>query len=136
MYPEVRAAVEADAGPDFRAPGFDLAARREEVRRASLELPREDVAQPQLGARAEDVGQPRVSQVAVDQEHALAQLGEADREVRRDERLALARLGGRHGQLDVRRELHADWIAVVFQDLHRDIVDQHQSIVADGLAAQ
>ncbi len=45
MYPEVRAAVAADAGPDFRAPGFDLAAHREEVRRASLELPREEVAE-------------------------------------------------------------------------------------------
>ena len=43
MYPEVRAAVAADTGPDFRAPGFDLAAHREEVRLASLELPREEV---------------------------------------------------------------------------------------------
>jgi acetyl esterase len=49
MYPEVRAAVQADAGPDFRAPGFDLAAHREATRLASLEEPREDVAQ------AEDV---------------------------------------------------------------------------------
>lgn len=43
MYPEVRAAVEADSGPDFRAPGFDLAAHREEVRLAALAEPREDV---------------------------------------------------------------------------------------------
>ena len=45
MYPEVRAAVAADTGPDFRAPGFDLAAHREEVRLASLELPREEVGE-------------------------------------------------------------------------------------------
>ncbi len=45
MYPEVRAAVAADAGPDFRAAGFDLAAHREEVRLASLELPREEVGE-------------------------------------------------------------------------------------------
>ncbi|WP_157559147.1 alpha/beta hydrolase [Nocardioides sp. Soil774] len=44
MYPEVRAAVKADAGPDLGAPGFDLAAHREEVRLANLALPREDVA--------------------------------------------------------------------------------------------
>ncbi|WP_191280522.1 alpha/beta hydrolase [Nocardioides flavus (ex Wang et al. 2016)] len=44
MYPEVRAAVEADAGPDLRAPGFDLAAHREEVRLANLAQPREEVA--------------------------------------------------------------------------------------------
>ena len=44
MYPEVRAAVEADAGPDLTAPGFDVAAHREEVRRANLRLPREEVA--------------------------------------------------------------------------------------------
>ncbi|CAM3589523.1 alpha/beta hydrolase [Nocardioides zeicaulis] len=44
MYPEVRAAVAADASPDLRAPGFDLAAHREQVRRANLALPREDVA--------------------------------------------------------------------------------------------
>jgi acetyl esterase len=49
MYPEVRAAVAADAGPDFRAPGYDLAAHREATRLASLEEPREDVA------RAEDL---------------------------------------------------------------------------------
>lgn len=45
MYPEVRAAVAADTGPDFRAPGYDLAAHREEVRLASLSEPREDVAE-------------------------------------------------------------------------------------------
>ncbi len=45
MYPEVRAAVQAAAGPDFRARGFDLAAHREEVRRASLDEPREHVAE-------------------------------------------------------------------------------------------
>ena len=44
MYPEVRAAVEADAGPDLTAPGFDIAAHREEVRLANLRQPREDVA--------------------------------------------------------------------------------------------
>jgi acetyl esterase len=44
MYPEVRAAVAADTGPDLRAPGFDLAAYREEVRRANLAEPREEVA--------------------------------------------------------------------------------------------
>lgn len=44
MYPEVRAAVEADTGPDLTAPGFDLAAHREEARLANLRLPREDVA--------------------------------------------------------------------------------------------
>ncbi|RYB95910.1 alpha/beta hydrolase [Nocardioides oleivorans] len=44
MYPEVRRAVEADASPDLRAPGFDLAAHREEVRLANLAQPREDVA--------------------------------------------------------------------------------------------
>jgi acetyl esterase len=44
MYPEVRAAVAADAGPDLRAPGFDIAAHREEVRRFNLRQPREDVA--------------------------------------------------------------------------------------------
>ena len=44
MYPEVRAAVEADTGPDLTAPGLDLAAYREEVRRSNLRLPREEVA--------------------------------------------------------------------------------------------
>jgi acetyl esterase len=44
MYPEVRAAVAADAGPDISVPGFDIAAHREEVRLANLRLPREDVA--------------------------------------------------------------------------------------------
>jgi acetyl esterase len=44
MYPEVRAAVEADTSPDLRTPGFDLAAHREEVRRFNLRQPREDVA--------------------------------------------------------------------------------------------
>ena len=44
MYPEVRAAVAADAGPDLTAPGFDLAAHREDVRRFNLRQPREDVA--------------------------------------------------------------------------------------------
>jgi acetyl esterase len=44
MYPEVRAAVEADASPDLTAPGLDLAAHREEARRVNLRLPREDVA--------------------------------------------------------------------------------------------
>ena len=44
MYPEVRAAVAADATPDFRAPGFDLVAYREEVRLFNLAQPREDVA--------------------------------------------------------------------------------------------
>ncbi len=44
MYPEVRAAVAADAGPDITAPGFDIAAHREEVRLANLRQPREAVA--------------------------------------------------------------------------------------------
>ncbi|GAA1923152.1 alpha/beta hydrolase [Nocardioides hwasunensis] len=44
MYPEVRAAVAADTGPDLSAPGFDIAAHREEVRLANLALPREGVA--------------------------------------------------------------------------------------------
>ena len=44
MYPEVRAAVEADTSPDLSSPGFDLAAHREEVRRFNLRQPREDVA--------------------------------------------------------------------------------------------
>ena len=44
MYPEVRAAVAADTGPDLTAPGFDLAAHREDVRRVNLRQPREDVA--------------------------------------------------------------------------------------------
>src|SRR6476469_8190281 len=44
MYPEVRAAVEADTGPDLTAPGFDVATHRELVRQANLQLPREDVA--------------------------------------------------------------------------------------------
>ena len=45
MYPEVRAAVAADATPDFRADGFDLAAYREAVRALNLQQPREDVAE-------------------------------------------------------------------------------------------
>lgn len=45
MYPEVRAAVEADATPDFRAAGFDLAAYREKARLLNLAQPREDVAE-------------------------------------------------------------------------------------------
>ncbi|WP_165356802.1 alpha/beta hydrolase [Nocardioides zhouii] len=44
MYPEVRAAVAADAGPDITAAGFDIAGHREEVRLANLRQPREDVA--------------------------------------------------------------------------------------------
>jgi len=44
MYPEVRAALAADDSLDLRDPGFDLAAHREEARRASLLEPREDVA--------------------------------------------------------------------------------------------
>ena len=44
MYPEVRAAVAADTSPDLTAPGFDLAAHREDVRRFNLRQPREDVA--------------------------------------------------------------------------------------------
>ena len=44
MYPEVRAAVEAEAGPDLTAPGVDIVAHREDARRANLRLPREDVA--------------------------------------------------------------------------------------------
>ena len=47
MYPEVRAAVAADTGPDLTAPGFDLAAHREDVRRVNLRQPREDVASVQ-----------------------------------------------------------------------------------------
>lgn len=44
MYPEVRAAVAADAVGGLGGPGFDLAAHREEARLANLRLPREDVA--------------------------------------------------------------------------------------------
>ena len=44
MYPEVRAAIAADTSPDLRAPGFDIAAHREQVRLANLALPREEVA--------------------------------------------------------------------------------------------
>ncbi|MBC2933191.1 alpha/beta hydrolase [Nocardioides sp. zg-1228] len=44
MYPEVRAALAGDDSPDLRAPGFNLAAHREDARRASLLEPREDVA--------------------------------------------------------------------------------------------
>lgn len=44
MYPQVRAAVAADASPDLRAPGFDIPAHREQVRQANLALPREEVA--------------------------------------------------------------------------------------------
>ncbi|WP_374456420.1 alpha/beta hydrolase [Nocardioides sp.] len=44
MYPEVRAAVAADDGPALGAPGFDLAAHREEVRLFNLRQPREHVA--------------------------------------------------------------------------------------------
>ncbi|QIK77111.1 alpha/beta hydrolase [Nocardioides piscis] len=44
MYPEVRAALAAEEDSDVRAPGFDLAAHREEVRLSNLALPREDVA--------------------------------------------------------------------------------------------
>jgi acetyl esterase len=47
MYPEVRAAVAADASPDLRAPGFDLAGHREEVRLVNLRQPREDVVSVQ-----------------------------------------------------------------------------------------
>ena len=44
MYPEVRAAVEADDSPALSAPGFDVAAHREEIRLFNLRQPREDVA--------------------------------------------------------------------------------------------
>ena len=44
MYPEVRAAVEADTSPDLSAPGFDIADHREQVRQFNLSQPREDVA--------------------------------------------------------------------------------------------
>jgi acetyl esterase len=44
IYPEVRAAIEADDSPDLSAPGFDVAAHREHVRLLNLALPREDVA--------------------------------------------------------------------------------------------
>lgn len=44
MYPEVRAALEADDGPVLSAPGFDLVAHREQTRQASLRETREDVA--------------------------------------------------------------------------------------------
>jgi acetyl esterase len=44
IYPEVRAAIEADDSPDLSAPGFDVAAHREHVRLSNLVLPREDVA--------------------------------------------------------------------------------------------
>ncbi len=44
MYPEVRAAVDADDGPVLGAPGFDLGAHREQARQDGLREPREDVA--------------------------------------------------------------------------------------------
>lgn len=44
MHPEVRVAVEADSSPDLSAPGFDVAAHREEVRQFNLRQEREDVA--------------------------------------------------------------------------------------------
>jgi acetyl esterase len=44
MYPEVRAAVEADDSTDLSVPGFDIAAHREQVRRFNLRQAREDVA--------------------------------------------------------------------------------------------
>jgi acetyl esterase len=50
MYPEVRAAVEADDSPDLTQPGFDITAHREHVRKLNLEQPREDVS------GVEDVG--------------------------------------------------------------------------------
>ena len=44
MYPEVRAAVDADTSPSLSAPGFDIAAHREQVRQLNLRQPREAVA--------------------------------------------------------------------------------------------
>lgn len=44
IYPEVRAAIEADDSPVLSAPGFDVAAHREQVRLFNLSQPREDVA--------------------------------------------------------------------------------------------
>ena len=44
IYPEVRAAVEADDSPVLSASGFDLVAHREQTRQANLREPREDVA--------------------------------------------------------------------------------------------
>lgn len=49
MYPDVRAAVAADTSTPAWAEGFDVAARRAQVRLANLTLPREEVA------RVEDV---------------------------------------------------------------------------------
>ncbi len=45
MYPDVRAAVAADTTPDYSAPGFDLNAHREQVRRLHLAQTREAVAE-------------------------------------------------------------------------------------------
>ena len=44
MYPEVRAAVAADASPNLSEPGFDIPAHREQVRQLNLQQPREDIA--------------------------------------------------------------------------------------------
>jgi len=44
IYPEIRAAIEADDSPVLSAPGFDIAAHREKVRLFNLRQPREDVA--------------------------------------------------------------------------------------------
>ena len=43
MYPEVRAALAADASPVLSSPGFDLAAHREQVRQFNLRQEREDI---------------------------------------------------------------------------------------------
>ncbi len=44
IYPEVRAAIAADDSPVLSAPGFDVAAHREQVRLFNLRQPREEVA--------------------------------------------------------------------------------------------
>ncbi len=44
MYPDVRAAVAADASPKVWASSFDIEAHREKVRRFNLTQPREEVA--------------------------------------------------------------------------------------------
>src|SRR4051812_11799775 len=47
-----------------------------------------------------------------------------------------ARLGRRHGQLDVRGKLHSDRIAVELVDLDHEVVDEELPIVAEHLGSK
>ena len=49
---------------------------------------------------------------------------------------AHAFLGFADGHLDVRRKLHADWIAVELLHLHDQVVDEQEAIVAEQLGPQ